>query len=408
MALQGDRLYIGGFFNAVNNVPRSRVALVNKDTGALDPTFNPNADGDVRTLAISPDQSRLYVGGSFLNIAGAAQAELVALDPITGIRQPIVFQQFVGAPLELDVDPSGTRLYAALSGFPGGGNRAVAWNTSTGVRLWRNEAMGDTQAIEYDAGYVYFGFHEGYGGDLTARMLAADATSGALDPNFRPTVNSFFGVWSIDSGNDTLAVGGEFTNFNGRQVQGLALLPSLYANDHDPADRPCEPQQPEPHRDLGLALVERLDRQHPADRLRGAAQRTAGRLFDHHDVHRHRPHAGDCVHVPGAGRRRRGQPLGRDRARSPSPTPLPFVSAGANWRYLDNGTDQGTAWRASAFNDSAWASGPAQLGYGDGDEATVVGFGPNPNQRYRTTYFRRTLQRRQPGGGAGAEPAPAA
>ncbi len=244
MALQGDRLYIGGFFNAVNNVPRGRVALVNKDTGALDPTFNPNADGEVSALAIAPDQSRLYVGGSFLNIAGTAQPELVALDPITGIRQPIVFQQFVGAPLELEVDPSGTRLYAALSGFPGGGNRAVAWNTSTGVRLWRNEAMGDTQAIEYDAGTVYFGFHEGYGGDTTRQMLAADATSGALDPNFRPTVNASSASGPSTAGNNTLAVGGEFTNFDGRQVQGLALLPSLYANDTTPPTVPANLSSP--------------------------------------------------------------------------------------------------------------------------------------------------------------------
>jgi hypothetical protein len=34
--------------------------------------------------------------------------------------------------------------------------------------------------------------------------------------------------------------------------------------------------------------------------------------------------------------------------------------------------DQGAAWRTLDFNDNAWASGPAQLGYGDNDEATVV------------------------------------
>jgi hypothetical protein len=47
---------------------------------------------------------------------------------------------------------------------------------------------------------------------------------------------------------------------------------------------------------------------------------------------------------------------------------------------------------AAAFDDGARASGPAQLGYGDGDEATVVSFGPNPNSKYITTYFRATFQ----------------
>jgi len=65
-----------------------------------------------------------------------------------------------------------------------------------------------------------------------------------------------------------------------------------------------------------------------------------------------------------------------------------LVPAGSLWKFLDNGSDQGTAWRNPPFDDHAWASGAAQLGYGDGDETTVVNFGPNPTNRYITTYFR--------------------
>ena len=68
-----------------------------------------------------------------------------------------------------------------------------------------------------------------------------------------------------------------------------------------------------------------------------------------------------------------------------------LVPAGSVWKYLANGSDQGTAWRAPAFADAAWLSGPAQLGYGDGDEATVVGFGPNASAKYITTYFRKSF-----------------
>ena len=50
-----------------------------------------------------------------------------------------------------------------------------------------------------------------------------------------------------------------------------------------------------------------------------------------------------------------------------------LVPPGANWKYLDNGSNQGTAWRSLSFDDSSWASGPAQLGYGDGGEATTLG-----------------------------------
>ena len=74
-----------------------------------------------------------------------------------------------------------------------------------------------------------------------------------------------------------------------------------------------------------------------------------------------------------------------------SPAQVTLVRPGSVWKYLDDGSDQGTAWRAPAFNDTSWKSGPAQLGYGDGDEATVVGFGPNSNRKYVTTYFRRAF-----------------
>jgi len=64
------------------------------------------------------------------------------------------------------------------------------------------------------------------------------------------------------------------------------------------------------------------------------------------------------------------------------------VPANIEWKYLDNGSDQGNAWHAISFNDSSWASGNAQLGYGDGDEATIVSYGPDSNNKYATTYFR--------------------
>src|SRR5207253_2793104 len=61
------------------------------------------------------------------------------------------------------------------------------------------------------------------------------------------------------------------------------------------------------------------------------------------------------------------------------------------WKYRDTGENLGTAWTGLTFNDSAWKSGPSMLGYGDGGEATVVSYGPDPNGKYFTTYFRRAF-----------------
>ena len=58
------------------------------------------------------------------------------------------------------------------------------------------------------------------------------------------------------------------------------------------------------------------------------------------------------------------------------------------WKYDDRGIDHGTAWLARDFDDSAWKSGAGQLGYGDGDETTVVNMG---SPTIPTTYFRKKL-----------------
>jgi hypothetical protein len=73
------------------------------------------------------------------------------------------------------------------------------------------------------------------------------------------------------------------------------------------------------------------------------------------------------------------------------PPPTTILPAGSTWKYLDNGSNQGTAWRATAFNDSAWKSGAAQLGYGDGDEATVIGYGSDSSNKFLTSYFRKSF-----------------
>ena len=67
-----------------------------------------------------------------------------------------------------------------------------------------------------------------------------------------------------------------------------------------------------------------------------------------------------------------------------------LIATGAVWKYLDDGSDQGTAWFAPGFDDNSWASGPGEIGFGDGDETTVVASGPD-GDFYITYYFRRNF-----------------
>ena len=65
----------------------------------------------------------------------------------------------------------------------------------------------------------------------------------------------------------------------------------------------------------------------------------------------------------------------------------------AQWKYLDDGSNPGSAWQTPAFDDRAWKSGAAPLGYGDPGIETTVSFGPDPQRKQITTYFRHEFDR---------------
>ncbi|MCP4189358.1 MAG: PEP-CTERM sorting domain-containing protein [Planctomycetaceae bacterium] len=68
-----------------------------------------------------------------------------------------------------------------------------------------------------------------------------------------------------------------------------------------------------------------------------------------------------------------------------------IVDRGSVWKYLDDGSDQASAWRTAEFDDDQWAEGPAELGYGD-DPATEVSYGGIAGQKHPTTYFRHDFE----------------
>jgi len=82
-----------------------------------------------------------------------------------------------------------------------------------------------------------------------------------------------------------------------------------------------------------------------------------------------------------------------------SPTAIAFTPSGTNtesvinfgdaWSYLDDGSNQGSAWQAPNFNDNSWESGNAELGYNQNSTTTTIDFGGIANNKYITTYFRK-------------------
>ena len=72
----------------------------------------------------------------------------------------------------------------------------------------------------------------------------------------------------------------------------------------------------------------------------------------------------------------------------PAAEPITLIAAGSEWKFLDTGKNPGPGWSTSTFDDSAWRGGPAQLGYGDGDEKTKLN---DDKDDYPTYYFRKTF-----------------
>jgi len=379
LSLGNGRLYAAGFFTVVEGVVQQRVASLDPASGLPDPAFQAGANSPARALAVSRE-GRLFAAGRFTSIGGRSDEYLAELDPVTGAAVGPGFSDVIAPLLDVAVTPDGSRVFGAVAGFQ---NRASAWSGFTGDRLWYHRAMGDTQAVGYHDGTLYFGFHEGFAGDTSVRLLAADALTGELE-DFRPTMNSFFGVWAIDASSEGLVPVGEFTRVSEVPTRGLAVFPgSGLAPDTFAPAAPSGLANPDPSGDKVT-----LDWSVPFD----------DRAVSHYRIYRNGlplgetldPHYVDWLVEENT--EYSYQVQASDLAGNLSPLSAPFevktftnlASAGDLWRHTD--TPQHTAaWHDPAYNDSGWGLGTAELGYGDGDESTTLAPGS------MTYYFRKTV-----------------
>lgn len=78
----GSRIYVGGDFTTANGQVRNRIAAYDTATNKLVASFAPVIDGSVRT--ISATNSTVYVGGQFTNINGLHRVRLAAINASNG------------------------------------------------------------------------------------------------------------------------------------------------------------------------------------------------------------------------------------------------------------------------------------------------------------------------------------
>ncbi len=65
-----------------------------------------------------------------------------------------------------------------------------------------------------------------------------------------------------------------------------------------------------------------------------------------------------------------------------------LLTSKSSWKYFAAASSPESNWNEANYNDNSWSSGNAELGYGDGDENTVIGYGSDPNNKYPSYYFR--------------------
>lgn len=73
-------------------------------------------------------------------------------------------------------------------------------------------------------------------------------------------------------------------------------------------------------------------------------------------------------------------------------TKMNLIPQSSFWRYSDASSTPTGSWASTNYNDTSWKLGTAQFGYGDGDEKTVISYGPNSQSKYITSYYRRAFQ----------------
>ncbi|MFE6995690.1 PKD domain-containing protein [Microbacterium sp. NPDC057659] len=324
----GTRLYIVGDFTSVNGQTRNRVAAFDLPSGALS-DFDPNVSGSAsgvdatnstvyitgsfwrvsgqdregaaaltkagalmpwapvlgdrqgKVVLVSPDQSKVVLGGGFPTLNGSANPGygLGMVDAQTGALLPFgtngVVRDAGNDSAILSLKSDGQSLYGSGYVFGDGGNLEGSFRTdwASGDLVWVNDCHGDTYDVQPFGDALYQAGHSHYCGSLVDgfpqsdpdwnfyRALAVSKDVQRITPpglnngyaefagnpqpkllHWFPAMNTgtvsgaYQGPWTVNGNSEYVVYGGEFTRVNDKGQQGLVrfAIPSKSTNQQGP------------------------------------------------------------------------------------------------------------------------------------------------------------------------------
>ncbi len=198
--LPNGQMLVGGSFttvqpNAAGTVyTRNNLARINSD-GALDLTFDPNANGAVTTIAVQADGQYL-LGGNFTALQPNATGAAVTRNHLARIG--------ANGALDPNFNPDVNGSVIALLARPDG--TVIVGGSFTDLQL---------------NGALYVGGNFANIGGVGARNLAALNENGSVNPTFQPRPDGAVNALLVQS-DGKVVVAGAFTNIAGAARGGLA------------------------------------------------------------------------------------------------------------------------------------------------------------------------------------------
>ncbi|XVQ86623.1 hypothetical protein ACQP2K_04130 [Microbispora siamensis] len=255
----GGALYVGGDFSRIGRSPRTALARVDAETGAVDPRFavtpGDGRRGDPRIYAMAAVRDRLVVDGSFTTLDGLRRPQLGVIDLTTGrvadwrteAYAPACKPDFPSYVRGLDLSPDGRHFVVVTTGGPAprtsklcdSAARFETYAKGEAVRpTWVNLTGGDSlYSVAVTGSAVYVGGHQRWldnprGADTAGPGAVHRPGIGAIDPvtgralRWNPTRERGIGVKAFLTVKTGLLVGSDTTELGHEYHARVGMFPT--------------------------------------------------------------------------------------------------------------------------------------------------------------------------------------